>query len=71
MSDIELPALKLPKVVYVGAKRFHAMRQVAIDVSHATRVQITPSHVIQFLIDNMSDADKEKLKASLINNGAW
>ena len=57
--DVSNP--KETKVVYVGSKRFKKLKEIAIDVSHATREQITASQVMHFLIDNYSEEQTKML----------
>jgi len=57
MSQIHQQPLPPGKTsnVHIGHDRFAVATQMAIEVSHKTRVQITASQFVQHLIDNYSE----------------
>ncbi|HHK4561403.1 hypothetical protein CAZ14_31960 [Pseudomonas aeruginosa] len=49
--------------VYVGHERFEKLLQLAIDVSQESRVQITPSQFVQWMVDRFAkQASQEMLQ---------
>lgn len=46
------------KVVYLGADRYKRLSMAAIEVSYHSGRQLTPSQLMQFLVDNYTDAAK-------------
>lgn len=66
MADHEEPQLKVvpqTKVAYVGLGRYKKLKEAAIDFSSVHRTQITPSQLLQFLVDKYTDdAMKELIK---------
>lgn len=49
--------------VHIGFERYAAITKVAIDVSYQTGKQITPSQVMQYVVDN----HLESLTKELVN----
>jgi post-segregation antitoxin (ccd killing protein) len=51
--------------VYVGIERFDRIREHAIDVSAATRIQVAPSQFAQHLVDFYSDVARDNWMETL------
>lgn len=49
------------RVVYVGAELYKVLADGAIDVSYQGGRQITPSQLVQYLINNWGEEAKAKL----------
>lgn len=53
--------------VYVGIERFDRIREHAIDMSAATRIQVAPSQFAQHLVDYYSDVARANWMTTLAN----
>lgn len=59
------------KVCYVGRERFLTLTDVVIDIGSKSRRQITPSQLLQYMIDIYGDRVREELTKDFSKWNEW
>lgn len=59
------------KVAYVGNERFIKLTEAAIDISSKARKQITPSQLMQYIVDTNCDKVVDELGKDFSKYSKW